>query len=177
MKTIIGIDPGSQHTGFGIVQAEGDRIRHVTHGVISTKPSLAFHEKLRHIASEIDKIFAEYKPDIAVVERIFLGKNADSAFKLGHVRGVCILSAAKAKADVVEYAARAVKKGITGSGAAEKEQVQLIVFASLGLRGAAQMDASDALALAFFHARNLEVEMSVSRAVRGRPAGPGVPRF
>jgi crossover junction endodeoxyribonuclease RuvC len=177
LKTILGIDPGSQHTGFGVIQAEGDRITHVAHGVVSSKASSDFNQKLKHMGVEVSSLIKTYKPDIVVVERIFLGKNADSAFKLGHVRGVCLFGAALAGAEIVEYAARSVKKGITGNGAAEKEQVQMIVFASLGIKGQAKMDASDALALAFFHARNMEVESALSRAGSRRPGNPTVPRI
>ncbi len=126
---------------------------------------------------EVSSLIQSFKPDIVVVERIFLGKNADSAFKLGHIRGVCLFGAAQAGAQIVEYAARSVKKGITGNGAAEKEQVQMIVFAALGIKGPAQMDASDALALAFYHARNMEVESVMSRAGSRRPGNSGLPRF
>jgi crossover junction endodeoxyribonuclease RuvC len=177
LKTIFGIDPGSQHTGFGVIQAEGDRITHVAHGVLSSKASFDFNQKLKHMGVEIASLIQSFKPDIVVVERIFLGKNADSAFKLGHIRGVCLFGAAQAGAQIVEYAARSVKKGITGNGAAEKEQVQMIVFASLGLKGTAQMDASDALALAFYHARNMEVESALIRSASRRQGSPGMPRF
>jgi crossover junction endodeoxyribonuclease RuvC len=180
LKTILGIDPGSLHTGFGVVQANGDQIRHVAHGVVSSKASFDFSQKLNFIGLEVAKIIKTYSPEIVVVERIFLGKNADSAFKLGHVRGVCIFGATQVGAEVVEYAARSVKKGITGNGAAEKEQVQLIVFASLGISGRAQLDASDALALAFYHARELEVQAALERgrgSGRGKAGITGVPRI
>lgn len=164
MNIILGIDPGSQHTGFGVIEASGDKIRHIDHGVISSKASWDFNQKLLHIGTEVEALFAKYNPQITVVERIFLGKNADSAFKLGHIRGACLLAAAAAKTQIVEYAARSVKKGITGNGAAEKEQVQMILFASLGIKTKAQLDASDALALAFYHSRNMEVQSAFARA-------------
>jgi crossover junction endodeoxyribonuclease RuvC len=163
VKIILGIDPGSSHTGFGILRVSGDRIEHLEHGVCSPPSSLSFARRLHHIASSLDQLFKRVKPDVTVVERIFLGKNADSAFKLGHVRGVCILAAVHSGASVFEYAARSVKKGITGNGASSKEQVQMILFASLGLRGVAQIDASDALALAYYHARNMDVQEAMRR--------------
>jgi crossover junction endodeoxyribonuclease RuvC len=155
----LGIDPGSQVTGFGLVQVTSDgSIKHVTHGVISPPGTLDFYERLAILGGEFEALIEKVRPDIVVVERIFLGKNADSAFKLGHVRGVAVTAALKAGCRFIEYAARAVKKGVTGNGAASKEQVQVILYAALGLRGApAKLDASDALALAFYHARNLEV--------------------
>lgn len=160
---ILGIDPGSQVTGFGLIRTDRSNGRdrgstvHLSHGVISPPASLDFNDRLAILAREIEALIEKQRPDIVVVERIFLGKNADSAFKLGHVRGVAIAAALRAGCEFVEYAARAVKKGVTGNGAATKEQVQLILFASLGLRGsAAKFDASDALALAFYHARNMD---------------------
>jgi crossover junction endodeoxyribonuclease RuvC len=155
---ILGIDPGSQVTGFGLIQTKPDgSMKHVTHGVISPPASLGFYERLAILNGEIEALIDKVRPDIVVVERIFLGKNADSAFKLGHVRGVAVASALKAGCQFFEYAARAVKKGVTGNGSASKEQVQVILYAALGLRGTpAKLDASDALALAFYHARNAE---------------------
>lgn len=157
MKLILGIDPGSQFTGFGLVSSDGDRIVHVSHGVIAPPSKFEFHERIGIIASEIEALIERTEPDVTVIERIFLGKNADSAFKLGHARGVAMAAAVRAGSQVVEYAARAVKKGITGSGTSTKEQVQLVLFAALGLRTKARADASDALALAYYHARNIEV--------------------
>lgn len=158
MKVILGIDPGSTFTGFGVVNSDGDSILHVSHGVIAPPAKLSFHDRLAIIAGELETLVARIQPDEIVIERIFLGKNADSAFKLGHVRGVAVSTAIRAGAEVVEYAARAVKKGITGNGASTKDQVQIVLFAALGLRNhQARLDASDALALAFYHARNLQV--------------------
>jgi crossover junction endodeoxyribonuclease RuvC len=126
--------------------------------VIAPPSTLDFYDRLAILAGEIETLIDKVQPDIVVVERIFLGKNADSAFKLGHVRGVAVSLALKAGCKFVEYAARAVKKGVTGNGAASKEQVQVILYAALGLKGTpAKLDASDALALAFYHARNVEV--------------------
>ena len=163
---ILGIDPGSQVTGFGLIRMDQavHTIAHVSHGLISPPSALAFHDRLAIIAREIETLIERSQPDIVVVERIFLGKNADSAFKLGHVRGVAIASALRAGCEFVEYAPRAVKKGVTGSGAASKEQVQLILFAALGLRGTkVKFDASDALALAFYHSRNIEISTAANR--------------
>jgi Holliday junction resolvasome RuvABC endonuclease subunit len=137
---------------------------------------------------------AKTRPAAVAIERVFLGRNPDSAFKLGHVRGICLLAASGARAEIFEYAARAVKKGITGNGGASKEQVQLILFAMLGIRviplcagagagaGAGaeaplagsrlelSVDASDALALAAHHARVCEVDASLRRQAIGREA-------
>jgi crossover junction endodeoxyribonuclease RuvC len=159
-KLILGIDPGSQFTGFGAVRTDGKRIEHVSHGVIAVPASLSFNERIAIISGEAQALLERIQPDLTVVEKIFLGKNADSAFKLGHVRGAIIAHAIRSGSPVIEYATRSVKKGITGNGNASKEQVQLILFALLGLRGSASVDASDALALAFYHARILETSQN-----------------
>ena len=170
LMIVLGIDPGSQVTGFGLISVDprSGALSHLSHGVIAPPHALDFPNRLAVIAGEVEALIARMKPDTVVVERIFLGKNADSAFKLGHVRGVAVSAAVRAGCKFVEYAARAVKKGVTGSGAASKEQVQLVLFAALGLPlKQVKLDASDALALAFYHARNLESldahELSLSR--------------
>lgn len=162
MKLVLGIDPGSQNTGFGAVRTDGERIEHVSHGVIAVPASLDFHERIGIISVELELLLDRLKPDVTVIERIFMAKNADSAFKLGHARGVAVAAAVRAGSEIVEYATRSVKKGITGNGGATKDQVQMLLFAMLGIRGEAQMDASDALALAFYHARNVEVQTNMS---------------
>ncbi len=155
---ILGIDPGSQYTGFGVIRRTGTELEHVTHGVIALPLKLEFHDRLGLLSNELEALFTRFEPHVAVIERIFLGKNADSAFKLGHARGIAVAAAVRQGAQVCEYAARSVKKGITGNGASSKEQVQLILFAALGLGGQVRADASDALALAYFHARGLQVQ-------------------
>ena len=165
-KIILGIDPGSLFTGFGAVKTDGHRLEHVSHGVITLPRAMSFGERLAVIAAETEALLLDLKPDVTVVERIFLGKNADSAFKLGHARGVVIAAAARARSEIVEYATRSVKKGVTGSGASTKEQVQMILFASLGLCSESSLDASDALALAFYHARHLGILLSSERSKR-----------
>lgn len=169
MKIILGIDPGSHITGFGVIHADQDRLVCVRHGTIVAPAQKSFVDRLRFLAGHLDAVFTEHRPNIAVVERIFMGRNADSAFKLGHMRGICLLAAARHGADVVEYAARSVKKGVTGSGAATKEQVQLVLFAALGLKGPARVDASDALALAYYHAREMDVLEMLARQNGAEP--------
>jgi crossover junction endodeoxyribonuclease RuvC len=169
-RTILGIDPGSRFTGFGVVRVEGDKVLHLSHGVIAPPSQMEFCQRIGVLAAEIEALVARIEPSVTVIERVFLGKNADSAFKLGHARGVAVAAAARAGSEIVEYATRAVKKGITGTGAASKEQVQAVLFAVLGLKGRMQMDASDALALAVFHARTIEVQGRLAR--QGREVRP-----
>jgi len=112
---------------------------------------LGFPERMLDLSGSLQGLLQKYQPQVVVIEKIFLGKNADSAFKLGHARGVALLEAARSRAQVVEYATRIVKKGLTGHGGADKESVQLFVQRILGLQEIRQIDASDALALALYH--------------------------
>jgi crossover junction endodeoxyribonuclease RuvC len=164
---ILGVDPGTRRCGFGIIRVIGDRLSHVDHGVIRLRDELPLPERLRILSVELQKIYAQFSIHTTVVEKVFFGKNADSAFKLGHARGVCLMASAFAGAQLEEYAARYVKKCVTGSGAASKDQVQLIVMATLGLKGIGPLvlDASDALALAVAHARVRDVNARMKKAV------------
>ena len=166
MQLILGIDPGSQVTGYGLLNASGAEVQHLEHGVLVAPAKASFNERLQVIGDQLSELFLRFKPQVTVVEKIFLGRNADSAFKLGHIRGVCMLMAGRANSQIVEYATRSVKKGITGNGASTKEQVQMILFATLRIHEAARADASDALALAYYHARNIEVEENLRRGQR-----------
>lgn len=243
--TILGIDPGSHVTGFGVIRTVADtrghraansgarglsvghgarvghdvngasaagraragfassgaigvhglsnaqlgqrRLVHINHGIIQPPRAMPFPQRVAVIAEELDELIEKTRPDVVVIELAFLGKNVDSAFKLGHVRGIVMAAAIRAGAEVAQYAARAVKKGVTGSGAASKEQVQMILFAALGvkprasaalngsraLRGAQAgalaampIDASDALALAYYHAQQISTLAKAERAER-----------
>ena len=167
---IIGIDPGSRHTGYGVIAVQGDDIEHLTHGVIHLKEAWSLPERLKALDLRLREVFSRYKASTTVVEKIFFGKNADSAFKLGHARGVALLVSAQHDAHVAEYAARYVKKCITGSGAASKEEVQLMILNTLRLRSEAfAFDASDALALAVTHARIRDVNAKLQRFLEETP--------
>lgn len=164
---ILGLDPGSRRTGYGVVSVEGDSLKHVAHGVIALKDSFSFAERLGILQAELQSLFHRFAIQTTVVERIFFGKNADSAFKLGHARGVCIAVSAQARVPIEEYAARYVKKSVTGSGAASKDHVQMIVLALLGLKPQTlQLDASDALSLAITHARMREINARLKQALK-----------
>ena len=164
-EIILGIDPGTRRCGFGLIAKHGDQLTHVDHGVINMRESWTLGERLRWLDAEMKKLYQQFPIKHTVVEKIFFGKNADSAFKLGHARGVCLLLAAQHEARVAEYAATFVKKCVTGSGAASKDHVQLVVFNLLRVtsRGLPH-DASDALSLAVTHARVSDAEALVARA-------------
>lgn len=156
MSTIIGLDPGSRFTGFGVIQRSGRDWVHKDHGVIVIPEHYSLAERLGHLARNLRPVWQKWPDATTVVERIFLGKNVDSAFKLGHARGVCLMLAAEAQSPVREYPARSVKKIVTGHGGATKEHVQLIVAQLLSAPQQMALDASDALALALCHARVAE---------------------
>ena len=163
-ELILGLDPGSRHTGFGVIAVNGDHLEHVGSGVIHLKEAWSLHERLRVLYLELQQIFAKFTVQAASVEKIFFGKNADSAFKLGHARGVCLLVAAQHGAVVEEYAARYVKKCVTGSGAADKTQVQQMIFSLLKMKSKdLPFDATDALSLAVTHARVRDVNMRLKK--------------
>ncbi|MCB0341983.1 MAG: crossover junction endodeoxyribonuclease RuvC [Pseudobdellovibrionaceae bacterium] len=153
MKRILSIDPGTRFTGFAVIDINGDRLVHVMHGEIAISSKLELPQKLLYLSDKLADILAKNTPDEVAVERVFLGKNADSAFKLGHARGVCLQEAARVGAGVFEYTPREVKKAVTGSGAASKEHVRLIALRLLGIASDGRLDASDALAIGICHAR------------------------
>lgn len=166
MDLILGLDPGTRNAGFGIVSVDGDRIRYVDCGVIKLREDHALGPRLHVLNEGLQSIFSRHRIHTTVVEKVFFGKNADSAFKLGHARGVCLMAAAAAGAGIEEYAAKYVKKCVTGTGAASKEHVQMIVLAALNMKPQVMAaDASDALALAITHARLRDINARVKRAL------------
>lgn len=156
---IFGIDPGSLRTGYGVIRLKGDQMEYLDHGIIKLPAQGSFASRLAKLNRELTMLYQKFNPHISVIEKVFLGKNADSAFKLGHARGVSMSVAAQFETEVVEYSARYVKKAVTGSGAASKEQVQMLVLNLLRLKTKNEtlFDATDALSLAICHARVYEV--------------------
>ncbi|KYG67747.1 crossover junction endodeoxyribonuclease RuvC [Bdellovibrio bacteriovorus] len=163
--TILGVDPGSRITGFGVIRVENGRIEHINHGVILLDADQAFPYRMKELGSAFREVMTKYQPDQVVIEKIFLGKNADSAFKLGHARGVVMYEAGLGGSDVFEYATRVVKKGVTGTGGASKEDVQAILKAILNIKVINRIDASDALAMACHHAFEIKKKSILQRAV------------
>ncbi|MBN8536540.1 MAG: crossover junction endodeoxyribonuclease RuvC [Deltaproteobacteria bacterium] len=158
MVKILGIDPGSQVTGFGILEVENNNRKVLTHGIIQLKKETEkFNERIFLLSQSLDILFLKYQPHMVSIEKIFLGKNPDSAFKLGHARGVCIQKAMEYKTEIFEYSTREVKKGITGSGGNDKYQVNEVLKHLLGIKNIDYLDASDALALAFHHSTRMEI--------------------
>ncbi len=149
---VIGIDPGTVATGYGVVEAQGDGLRAVSFGVIATRAALSFPQRLLHIYRELRTLVSRTKPDSAAVEAVFFAQNVRSALRLGQARGVVLLALAEEAVQIHEYSAREVKQAVTSYGQAEKGQVQEMVRLLLGLPEAPQpSDAADALAVAICH--------------------------
>jgi crossover junction endodeoxyribonuclease RuvC len=152
---ILGIDPGSNATGYGAVDSRPGGLRAVSFGAIVPPRGLAFLERLPHIVSAIEKLIDSLRPEGAAVEDLFMARNSRVALKLGHVRGAALLPLLRAGILVREYSPRSVKQAVTGYGAAEKDQVRRMVRILLGLRDQPLVhDASDALAVAICHAHS-----------------------
>ncbi|MES2919709.1 MAG: crossover junction endodeoxyribonuclease RuvC [Pseudomonadota bacterium] len=152
MALILGIDPGSRITGFGVIDSDGTRHRYIASGCIKMA-ELPLPERLQRIYAGITEIVATYHPEQAAIEQVFLAKNPDSALKLGQARGAAIVALMNHSLPVAEYSARQVKLAVVGKGAALKDQVQHMVVNLLGLTKAPPEDAADALAIAITHAQ------------------------
>lgn len=149
---ILGIDPGSQVTGFGVILANGAELRYLASGCIRTRGG-AMPERLKVIFEGATRLMEEYRPDEICVENVFMHRNAGSALKLGHARAAALCGTFMHPASVHEYAPRQIKQTVTGSGGAEKVQVAHMVRKLLMLKGPLAADAADALAVAICHAQ------------------------
>ncbi len=165
---ILGIDPGSRVTGFGVLDFSGDRPNYVASGAVRT-PEGTFPERLRRIFVAIGEIVSEYRPDVAAVESVFMARNAASALKLGQARSAALCATFAQDIDIVEYAPREIKLAVVGTGSASKEQVQHMIVSLLNLDGVPSSDAADALAAALCHGhhRRLRSQLAESRLSAG----------
>ena len=152
---ILGLDPGLGTTGWGLVEAEGNRLVHIANGQMKTDSSAPLPRRLAHLADQIDAVIANHLPDAAAVEEVFVNQNPQSTLKLGQARGVVLMCAARAGMEVGEYAPTLVKKAVVGTGGAEKAQVHAMVSRLLPGAKIAGPDAADALAVAITHAHHL----------------------
>jgi crossover junction endodeoxyribonuclease RuvC len=149
---IVGIDPGSERTGYGCVETDGRRHRLITCGAITSAAGDAFPDRLAHMYRELSALLARTRPECVAVEGVFHAVNPRSALKLGHARGVALLAAVEAGCTVVEYTPAEVKRAVVGYGRADKRQVQQMIKLLLGLETPpAPYDAADALAVAICH--------------------------
>ena len=157
MRTL-GIDPGSLKTGFGIIEnSSNNKFNLITAGLITLNSKLQIPEKLRLVHESITNVIIENKPEVAAIEGVFFHKNAQSAFKLAHIRGVLLLACVQNNLDIYEYSPAKIKKSVVGSGAASKEQVQKMISILLNLNNPLPSDAADALAIAMCHSLHSKI--------------------
>ena len=152
---LIGLDPGLRHTGWGVIEAHGNRLIHVADGVVHSPTRRALAGRLVELFRQLNAVLEEYRPDAAAVEETFVNKNPTSTLKLGLARGVALLTPALHKLQVYEYPANLIKKSVVGAGHAGKEQVQVMVRVLLPASQAGSPDAADALAVAICHAHHM----------------------
>ena len=172
MSLIIGIDPGSRLTGYGIIERDGAKLRFVDAGTIRTESS-EMPERLKRIFVGIERIIKFHGPTEAAVEQVFMAQNPDSALKLGQARGAAIAALVNLDLQVAEYTARQIRQSVVGYGAADKEQVQMMVMKLLYLSIKPQQDAADALAAAICHAHasGSMTKLAVLNALGGMARG------
>jgi crossover junction endodeoxyribonuclease RuvC len=159
---ILGLDPGLGTTGWGLIEAEGNRLAHVANGQIRTDTSAPLPRRLAALADQLETLIGDHAPAAAAVEEVFVNKNPQSTLKLGQARGVVLMCAARAGIDVGEYSPTLVKKAVVGTGGAEKAQVHAMVSRLLPGVKITGPDAADALAVAITHAHHL----ATARALR-----------
>ena len=151
MTVIIGIDPGSRVTGYGVIRSAGQRTEYVTCGCIRLNTEGSFAERLVQLYDELSAIIVAFDPAEAAIEKVFMNRNVDSALKLGHARGVAMVAARRAGVAVHEYSATEIKQSVVGRGHADKVQVQHMVKFLLSLNTSPSPDAADALGAALCH--------------------------
>ena len=167
MIRIIGIDPGLRITGWGVVEAEGNRLRHVADGIVMTDSNASVPERLRFLHEALMTLLAAYAPQEAAVEETYVNANATATLKLGYARGVALLAPALAGLAVSEYGAKTVKLSVVGTGGADKVQVGLMVRRLLPGATLKRADAADALAVAICHAHHRNTRAAWSGAAVG----------
>mgnify|MGYP000421587866 CR=1 FL=1 len=173
MAIILGIDPGSRLTGYGVIEQNGRNFTYLGSGCIKAiSAGKELGPRLQTIFAGVSELIIQFKPDMFAIEQVFMAKNPDSALKLGQARGAAIVAATNNGLTIAEYSARQIKQSVVGTGAADKSQVQHMVKSILKLPASPQEDAADALAVALCHGHSHEylAKMSgqVSKVVRSR---------
>ena len=163
-RRILGIDPGTRLTGFGILDFDGDKPTYVASGTVKSLDG-TFPDRLKQIFESVGEIVAEYRPDIVAIETVFMARNAGSALKLGQARSAALCATFALDVEVFEYAPREIKQAVVGTGAASKEQVQHMVVSILQLSATPAEDASDALAAAICHGHQRALQARLGEQV------------
>ena len=151
-QRILGIDPGSRATGYGVIEKKGNRVYYLTCGIIRLSDKYAFSDRLKIIFDSLCEVIVTHKPVVAAVEDVFVAANPRTALKLGHARGVAVMAALHSGLKVYDYTPRLVKQAVVGYGNADKHQMQQMVRVLLQLSATPSADAADALAVAMCHA-------------------------
>jgi crossover junction endodeoxyribonuclease RuvC len=160
MVRLLGIDPGLRFTGWGVIDVEGNRLRHIADGVIATDSAEAVPDRLKALHDALAELLARLRPDEAAVEETYVNRNGTATLKLGYARGVALLAPALAGVPVSEYGAKSVKLAVVGTGGADKTQVEMMVRRLLPGAVIRRADASDALAVAICHAHHRETRLA-----------------
>ncbi|HET6466919.1 MAG TPA: crossover junction endodeoxyribonuclease RuvC [Geminicoccaceae bacterium] len=168
---LLGLDPGLRHTGWGVIEAEATRLSFIACGAVDSDAADDLATRLGAIYAGLNAIVAAYRPAEAAVEETVVNRNPLSSLKLGHARGVVLLVASHARLPVSEYASRQVKRAVTGTGAASKDQIAMMVRMLLGGRIEARADAADALAVAICHAHHRLTGARIACATRASLGG------
>jgi crossover junction endodeoxyribonuclease RuvC len=164
---IIGIDPGSRCTGYGVIDSDGFRHEYITSGYLKIKGD-ELPERLGSIFNQLCDVIKEWQPQTMGIEQVFVNKNVDSALKLGQARGAAICAGVNAQLEVGEYTPRAIKKAVVGNGSADKQQIQQMMKILLKLDFVPQSDEADGLAIAVCHANHMQIKtLGIATKVRG----------
>ncbi|AKF04735.1 crossover junction endodeoxyribonuclease RuvC [Sandaracinus amylolyticus] len=163
---VLGIDPGTRKLGWGVVERRSAKLRGVAAGVVSLDPKTPLHDRLARAFEQVELMIEDHAPDVIAVEDVFFARFASAAIKLGHVRGVVLLAAARNGKPLTEWPPALVKRTVAGRGAAEKAQVGRVVAATLGLATVPPADAADALAIAITHLASTPMLAMAKPAIR-----------
>ena len=166
MVRLLGIDPGLRITGWGVIEVDGNHLRHIADGVIATDSTTSVPVRLKALHDALVALMAQYRPDEAAIEETYVNRNGTATLKLGYARGVALLAPALAGIPVAEYGAKAVKLAVVGTGGAEKAQVQMMVRQLLPGGAIRRADAADALAVAICHAHHRASRLAWSSRMR-----------
>ena len=159
---VLGLDPGLGTTGWGLIEADGNRLAHLANGQIKTDTLMPLAQRLARLAEQLEALLAQHRPDAAAVEEVFVNQNPQSTLKLGQARGVALMCAARSGIAVGEYSPTLVKKAVVGTGGAEKAQVHAMVSRLLAGVKIAGPAAADALAVALTHAHHLATSRRIA---------------
>lgn len=162
---ILGIDPGSRLTGYGVIEQTGNRYKYIASGCIRIEAEY-FPDRLKQIFDGVAELVQTYHPEQMAIEQVFMHKNADSALKLGQARGAAICAVQLTNVPVFEYAARQIKQALVGKGSADKLQVQHMVKILLNIQGELQIDASDALGICLCHAHYQQTAVRLQQGAK-----------